>query len=201
MIDVLFNSAINSANMFYYSFAHDECLHMQLRSVTGSWQMTCLIGTRSCDHITSTSLTHYIKIVSIWWVISQVPQQWPEWIRHSLQSPLYSLIWLFVTVFVLLLGTSYSHVTRFAPVLTVNQCFIANSKAQQVESWPELFCFQQRQRSWPWAMQRLITLPRADLSSLIGYSRKFSLNRSVMNHMAVWSDTSCLTLKCCILQH
>lgn len=38
---------------------------MQLRSVTGSWQMSCLNGTTSCDHITSTSLTHYIKIVSM----------------------------------------------------------------------------------------------------------------------------------------
>lgn len=196
MIDVLFNSAINSANMFYYRFAHDECLHMQLRSVTGSWQMSCLSGTRSCDHITSTSLTHYIKIVSMMSHFSSSPAV--TWINLSF-TPVSSIISDLTLCDSFCLATwniVLTHVTRFAPVL----CIHWELKAQQVESWPELFCFQRRQRHWPWAMQRLITLPRADLSSLIGYSRKFSLNRSVMNHMAVWSDTSCFTSKRCILQ-
>lgn len=100
----------------------------------------------SCDHITSTSLTHYIKIVSMMSHFSSSSflkfLLWPKWIHHPPQPPIHILIWLFVTVFVSLLGTSYSHITRFAPVL----CIHWELKAQQVESLPELFCLQRRQR-------------------------------------------------------
>ncbi len=109
------------------------------------------------------------------------------------QPPLHTM-WIlhFVAVFVSLLRTSYSCTSLD---FHQNYAFIEDwkhSRLNHCQSCPISSNVRGTAGARPGARQCLITLPKADLCFLICYRRKdswkFSVNRSVMNHMAVWSD-------------